>query len=42
MFQGGDSKTFILSQCISGDIFEKTLPEKIFVDEVTARAAAPE
>ena len=25
---------------MSGDIFEKTLPENIFVDEVTARAAA--
>ena len=27
---------------MSRDIFEKTLPEKIFVDEVKARAAAPE
>ena len=26
---------------MSNDIFEKTLLEKIFVDEVTARAAAP-
>ena len=27
---------------MSRDIFEKTLPEKMFVDKVTARAAAPE